>query len=72
MGGQRARRTQSDDTRTWSIVYWTKSYDKIQLNMSEHVGEKCGKLCISSILSPKTDITPTKIDANWQTLQLYL
>ena len=32
--------------------------------MSKHVGEKCGKLCISSILSPKRSITATKIDAN--------
>ena len=33
--------------------------------MSKHVGEKCGKLCISSILSPKRgNVTPTKIDAN--------
>ena len=39
---------------------------KIQLNESEHLGEKCGKLCISSKLSPKGGITPTKIDANWQ------
>ena len=32
--------------------------------MSKHVGEKCGKLCISSILSSKRGITPTKNDAN--------
>ena len=32
--------------------------------MSKHVGEKCGKLRISYILSPKRGITPTKIDAN--------
>ena len=44
----------------------TKSYAKFQLNMSKHVREKCGKLCISSILSSKRGITPTKIDANWQ------
>ena len=35
------------------IVHLTKSYEKLQLNISKHVGEKCGKLCISSILSPK-------------------
>ena len=29
----------------------TKSYEKFQINMSKHVGEKCGKLCISYILS---------------------
>ena len=39
---------------------------KNQLNMSKHVVENCEKLCISSILSPKRGITPTKIDANWQ------
>ena len=64
MDGQRARRTQSDDTRTQSIVHLTKSYKKFQLNMSKQVGEKCGKLCISSNLSSKRGITPTKIDAN--------
>ena len=39
----------------------TKSYAKFQLNMSKHVGEKCIKLNISSILSPKRGITPTKL-----------
>ena len=34
--------------------------------MSKHVEEKCGKLCISNILSPKKGITPSKIDANWR------
>ena len=34
--------------------------------MSKHVWEKCGKLCISSFLSSKRDITPTKIDTNQQ------
>ena len=43
-----------------------KSYTKFQLNMSKHVWEKCGKLCISSFLSSKRDITPTKIDTNQQ------
>ena len=42
----------------------TKSYAKFQLNMSKHVREKWGKLCISSILSSKRGITPTKLDAN--------
>ena len=32
--------------------------------MSKHTGEKCGKLCISGILSPKRSITATKIDVN--------
>ena len=41
-----------------------KSYAEFQLNMSKHVREKCGKLCISSILNSKRGITPTKIDAN--------
>ena len=31
----------------------TKSCAKFQLNMSKHVGEKCGKLCSSYILSPQ-------------------
>ena len=42
----------------------TKSYEKCQLNMSKHVREKCGILCISSILSSKRDITPTTIHVN--------
>ena len=39
----------------------TKSYVKFQLNMSKHVREKCRILCISSILSSKRVITPTKL-----------
>ena len=35
--GQRARQTQSYDTRTWFFVHLTKSYVKLQLNMSKHV-----------------------------------
>ena len=31
--------------------------------MSKHVGENCGKLCISYILSSQRGITPSKIDA---------
>ena len=34
--------------------------------MPKTVIEKCGKLCITSILSSKRDITSTKIDANWR------
>ena len=45
------------------FIKW-KSYTNFQLNVSKHVGEKCGKLCISSILSSKRGITPTQIDAN--------
>ena len=45
------------------FIKW-KSYAKSQLNMPKHVGEKCGKLCIYSILSSKRGKTPTKIDAN--------
>ena len=45
-----------------------KLYEKFQLNMSKNAGEKCGKLCISSILSPKRDITPTKIDTHLKKL----
>ena len=44
--------------------------EKIQLNMSKNAGEKSGKLCISSILSPKRDITPTKTDTHWRHLKL--
>ena len=40
----------------------TKTYAKFQLNMSRHVREKCGILCISSILRSKRGVTPTKID----------
>ena len=38
--------------------------------MSKNAGEKSGKLCISSILSPKRDITPTKTDTHWRHLKL--
>ena len=31
--------TQSDDTRTWSVVH----YCKVMCNISKHVGEKCEK-----------------------------
>ena len=34
--------------------------------MSKHVGEKCGKLHITFILSSQRGITPTKIDAKWR------
>ena len=34
--------------------------------MSKHVGEKCGKLHITYILSSKRGITPSKIDAKWR------
>ena len=44
----------------------TKSCAKFQLNISKNVGEKCGKLCISYILSSQRGITPSKIDAKWQ------
>ena len=40
----------------------TKSCAKFKLNMSEHAGENCGRLCISYILSSKRGITPSKID----------
>ena len=38
--------------------------------MSEHVGEKCGKLSISYIISSKRGITPSRIDENWRHLNL--
>ena len=41
----------------------TKSYAKFQLNMSKHVREKCGKLCIFSILISKKGHNSHK---NWQ------
>ena len=34
--------------------------------MSKHVGEKCGKLHITYILSSQRGITPSKIDAKWR------
>ena len=46
----------------------TKSCEKFQLNISKHVRENCGKLCIFSILCSKRGITPTKIDAKWRHL----
>ena len=43
-----------------------KSHAKFQLNMSKYVGEKCGKLHITYILSSQRGITPSKIDAKWR------
>ena len=43
-----------------------QSHMQFQLNMSKHVGEKCGKLQITYILSSQRGITPTKIDAKWR------
>ena len=57
---------QIDNTRTWSIVQKNKVNVKLQLNVSKHVREKSGKLCISIILSSKIGITPTRINANWR------
>ena len=34
--------------------------------MSKHIGEKCGKLNITYILSSQRGITPSKIDAKWR------
>ena len=42
----------------------TKSYAKFQLNISKHVGKKCGKLHICESLKLKRGITPAKIDGN--------
>ena len=53
------------------FIKW-KSQTKFQLNISKHVGDKCGKLCIPSILSSKRDITPTITDANLRHANLYL
>ena len=52
-----------DDTRTSSVVQKNKVILKFQLNMSKYVRKKCGKMCFSSILGSKRDITPTNIDA---------
>ena len=43
-----------------------KWHAKFQVNRSKHVGGKCRKLCISSILSSKRGIIPTKINGNWR------
>ena len=48
----------------WST--FKKSFANFQLNMSKHVGEKCGKLHIIYILSSQRGITPSKIDAKWR------
>ena len=44
-----------------------ESYTTFQLNISKHVCEKCGKLCISSILSCKRGITSANIDEFYPT-----
>ena len=53
-----------------STVTVKQSYAKFELSMSKHVREKCGKLCISSILSSQRGITPTKIEAKWRNSNL--
>ena len=53
---------------TLKLALWyikTKSYTKFELNMSKHVGEKCGKLHICKSLKLKRSITPAKSDGNW-------
>ena len=47
-------------------------YDKFQLNVSKHVGEKCGTLRISSTASSKRGITPLKLDGKWRHSNLLL
>ena len=52
---------------TLKLALWyikTKSYTKFELNMSKHVGEKCGKLHICKNLKLKRSITPAKSDGN--------
>ena len=56
--------TEIEDTQTRSLVQKTKPWEKFQPNKAKHVQENCGKLRISSILSSKRGITPTKIDGN--------
>ena len=51
----------------YKLALWyikTKSYTKFELNMSKHVGEKCGKLHICKNLKLKRSITPAKSDGN--------
>ena len=60
---------------TLKLALWyikTKSYTKFELNMSKHVGEKCGKLHICKSLKLKRSITPAKSDGNWWHLNLIL
>ena len=52
-----------DDTRTWSVVQLNKVICKIS---AQYIREKCEILSISSILSYKRGITPTKSDGNWR------
>ena len=52
---------------TLKLALWyikTKSYTKFELNMSKHVGEKCGKLHICKSLKLKRSTTPAKSDGN--------
>ena len=53
---------QIEDTHTWSKVHKKKVMYKISAKYVKYLGEKCGKLYISSILSSERGITPTKID----------
>ena len=46
------------------LMNW-KSLTKSQLNMSQHIGVKLWKLCISSIQSSERGTGPTRLDANW-------
>ena len=55
------RRTTDDGQRMITIVH---------LSLRLRCTKNCGKLCISSILSSKRGITPTKIDTNWQHLKV--
>ena len=41
-----------------------KAINTNNANMSKHVGEKCGKLCICNNSKFKRGITPAKIDIN--------
>ena len=46
------------------IQYIKQSYMKNFSSICQRMQEKSAENCISSILSPKRDITPTKIDAH--------
>ena len=61
-------RTESQTDTEWQhsnfwrfVVHLNQVIWKCQLNMSNHVGEKCRKLLNSYILSSKRGITPSKL-----------
>ena len=69
LSSQRGMTTSKIGAKWWhsNLICSTskQSRAKFKLNMSKHVGEKCGKLCISYILSSQRGMTPSKIGAKW-------